>query len=325
MYRSRNNRIFCGFIGTECAFFTVWKLAAWQRDPYFVEVQMNVSTRTITAGISRLSRISAMALALWITMLGAAQAVPAADRGLVLAVQPVLSEAQTKKAFEPLARYLSRATGEPVTVKTWPNFMAYWSDMLHDPQNTLYFDAAHFTAYRASKFHDHVLAKVPATVSYSLIVRDDKIVFDPSELTGKTVATLGAPSIGAARLNGMFPNPSRQPIMIEVPDSQAGVQMVLDGKVEAAIIPTPIVAQRMGQGAHISVVTTTEPIPHIALSASAGVSPKAQKEIRQAMVDAINRPDGQLMLKKIGFPKFDPASASVYKGQQNILKTYWGF
>lgn len=286
---------------------------------------MNVSTEAIKAGISRISRISAISVWLWITMLGAAQAVPAADQGLVLAVQPVLSEAQTRKAFAPLAEYLSKATGEPVTVKTWPNFMAYWSDMLRDPDNTLYFDAAHFTAYRANKFHFHVLAKVPATVSYSLIVRDDNIIFDPSELTGKTVATLGAPSIGAARLSGMFPNPARQPIMIEVPDSQTGVEMVLNGKAEAAIIPTPIVAQRMGQGAHISVVTTTEPIPHIALSASAGVTPKVQKEIRQAMVDAANRPDGKRMLKEIGFPKFDPASASIYTGQQSILKTYWGF
>jgi ABC-type phosphate/phosphonate transport system substrate-binding protein len=277
-----------------------------------------------TNNYARVLRTAVLPVILWLAFSASAQAEPA-NQGLVLAVQPVLSEAKTQKAFEPLAEYLSKAIGEPVTLQTSPNFMAYWSEMLHDRNNMLYFDAAHFTDYRAEKFHYRVLVKVPGTVSYSLIVRDDKIVFDPSELTGKTVATLGAPSIGAARLSGMFPNPLRQPIMIDIPNAQAGVKMVLDGKVDAAIIPTPIVGRAMSQGAHINVVTTTEPIPHIALSASLHIPKVIRQEIRQAMLTATQRPDGERMLKEIGFPKFDPANASIYRGQDKILKTYWGF
>ncbi len=282
---------------------------------------MNPLIRSTALRTLRLLRMAAVSLPFLIALQGTA----AGQHGLVLAVQPVLSEDQTRKAFEPLAEYLSKATGEQVTLQTSPNFMAYWSDMLHHHSNMLYLDAAHFTDYRAEKFHYRVLAKVPATVSYSLIVRDDNIVFDPSELTGKKIATLGAPSIGAARLSGMFPNPLRQPIMIEIPNAEAGVKMVLDGKVDAAIIPTPIVARNMGQGARINVVTTTEPIPHIALSVSPQVGKATQNKIRQAMITAATRPDGKEMLKEIGFPKFNPTNASIYRGQDKILKAYWGF
>lgn len=286
---------------------------------------MNPLNRSSALRMLRLLRTAALSLPFWIALQGTAQAVAAGPHSLVLAVQPVLSEDQTRKAFEPLAKYLSKATGEPVTLQTSPNFMAYWSDMLHGHTNMLYLDAAHFTDYRVEKFHYRVLAKVPGTVSYSLIVRDDHIVFDPSELTGKKIATLGAPSIGAARLGGMFPNPLRQPIMIEIPNAQAGVKLVLEGKVDAAILPTPIVARNMNQGARINVVTTTEPIPHIALSVSPQVDKATQNKIRRAMISAAGRPDGKEMLKEIGFPKFDPASASIYRGQDKILRTYWGF
>lgn len=244
---------------------------------------------------------------------------------LFLAVQPVLGEAQTRKAFEPLAQYISNATGNKVTISTSPNFMSYWSKMVMGQKSVLYFDAAHFTAYRANKKGYQILAKIPNTVSYSLIVRDADMVFDPSELTAKRIATLGSPSIGAARLSGMFPNPSRQPIIVDVVDSQAGIAMLLKGDVYAAIIPTPIVSRAMVEGVAISVVTTTEPIPHIALSASPDIDKALVDKIRTALIAAQQQPKGKAMLKMIGFAKFNATHYDVYAGQDVVLKDYWGY
>jgi ABC-type phosphate/phosphonate transport system substrate-binding protein len=244
---------------------------------------------------------------------------------LRLAIQPVLSQARTQTVFEPLARYLEEKTGRKVKILTMPNFLAYWDLVRRPGQYDLSFDAAHFTDYRAHKENFEVLAKIPDFVSYSVVVRQENLVFDPSELVAKTVATLGAPSIGAARLNAMFPNPMRQPAMIEVPSSEAGMKMLLDGKVYAAILPTPIVSQYMINQAPIAVVSTTEPIPHIALSASRILDAKTRRIIRQALIDASKTEEGREMLHKIGFPKFDPANPKIYQGQARILKEYWGY
>jgi ABC-type phosphate/phosphonate transport system substrate-binding protein len=262
---------------------------------------------------------------LWAGFLGSAQALPASDNDLVLAIQPILSEEKTRSAYQPLADYIGKVTGRKCTIKTTPNFLAYWSEVTRTRENMIYIDAAHFTAYRARKQGYQVLAKVPDAVSYSLIVSDSNLVFDPTELTAKRVATLGAPSIGAARLNGMFPNPVRQPIIVEVDNAETGIKMVIENKVDAAIIPTPIVSRAMSQGAPINVVTTTEPMPHIAVSTSPDIDATTAGKIRQALLEASNRTDGQAMLKNIGFPKFDPANGGIYKNQDNILKTYWGF
>jgi ABC-type phosphate/phosphonate transport system substrate-binding protein len=262
-------------------------------------------------------------IAAFLSLTGPATA-QAADE-LVLAIQPILNEAQTRKAFQPLCDYLANVTGQKCRLHTSPNFYAYWDLVRRGTGYNLAFDAAHFTDYRTEKHGFEVLAKVPDSVTYSLVTRPDALVIEPGELTGRRVATLGVPSIGAARLNAMFPNPSRQPVVQEIDDAVAGMKMLSDKRVNAAIVPTPIVSQLMAQGGEFMVVMTTEAIPHIALSASPSLSAGLRTQIRTALVQASKTADGQAMLKQIGFERLDPANAAMYQGQAKILKAYWGY
>ncbi|MEK7815922.1 MAG: PhnD/SsuA/transferrin family substrate-binding protein [Pseudomonadota bacterium] len=244
---------------------------------------------------------------------------------LVLIIQPILSEEQTQRAYQPLADYLSKLSGKRCVVRTLPNFLAYWEVMRQNSGYDLVLDAPHFTDYRAKKMGFKVLAKIPDTVSYSLIVPSGALVIDPIELVGRSIATTGAPSVGAARLNAMFPNPARQPIIIDSGTAEEGMQLLLKNKVQAAIVPTPLVSQQMAQGGGIAVVTTTEPMPHIALSASPRLDADLREKIRAALVNAPDTDDGRKMLKGINFERFDPANEQIYAGQGTILKEYWGY
>ena len=248
----------------------------------------------------------------------------AADE-LVLAVQPILGEEETRKAFQPLCDYLGKAANRPCRLLTSPSFFSYWDKLRVSTAFNLVLDAAHFCDYRAQKFGFHVLAKIPDTVTYTLVTRNTDLLLDASELVGKRIATLGVPSIGAARLHGMFPNPSRQPTTVEVGTAEQGIHLLLDGKVDAAILPTPIVAQQMAAGAGVAVMLTTDPIPHIGLSAAPSIDAATRTALRAALLGAHNSEDGKEMLKQIGFERFDPANATVYAGQGKILRDYWGY
>ena len=266
----------------------------------------------------RRARLSALlSLVLFASPLHAADA-------LRLMIQPVLNEAQTRKAFAPLAQFIGDVTGRPVDIVTAPNFLAYW-DTLRRNNYDLALDAAHFTDWRVQKFGFDILGKMPDTVSYSLITLDDNPIFDPSELIARRVATLGSPSIGAARLNALFPNPVRKPLIMEVANAEQGVDWLAAKKVDAAILPTPLVSQEMARRGNIAVVLTTDPIPHIALSASPRLPATLRESLRRALLAAHRSPAGKEMLKQIGFERFDAATPSVYAGQANILKEYWGF
>ena len=280
---------------------------------------LNPRSRSQRLGMALL--LAALAFELW-----SKPALVLAEKDtLTLLIQPILGEEQTRQAYQPLTDYLEGVTGRKCVIMTQPNFISYWNTLRKTDSYDLVLDAAHFTDYRAQKYGFKVLAKIPDTVSYSLIVPEDKLIFDPSELVGRTVATLGPPSIGAARLSAMFPNPVRQPTIIEVASSEEGMELVVSGRVHAAILPTPLVSQQMARSGGITVVMTTEPIPHIALSAAPRLNGALRDKIRSAMLEADKTDAGKKMLKGIGFPKFDPATPAVYTGQSRILRDYWGY
>ncbi len=272
--------------------------------------------------------LGTVAARIWLTaalLWAAPGVVVAANDSLVLLIQPILSAERTKQAFQPLADYLGRSADVRCVIATRPNFLAYWDTVRRREGYDLVLDAAHFTDYRIRKMGFHVLAKIPDSVSYTLLVPDTNPVIDPMELVGKSVATLGPPSIGAARLNSMFPNPARQPVIVEVQSVEEGMDLVLKRRVAGAILPTPIVSRQMAGGGGISVVATTEPIPHIALSAAPTVPSAVRERIRAALLSAHRVPDGQRMLAAIGFERFDPATPDMYADHGAILREYWGY
>ncbi len=257
----------------------------------------------------------------------APNATPArADSGtLVLAVQPEHSQSATRAAIRPLADYLSKVTGKHCRILTSPNFLSYWNTIHKGTGYDLAFDSSHFTDYRVKKLGFIVLVKIPGDINYSLVVLARNSITDPSELIARRIATLGIPSLDSTRLNAMFPNPMRQPIMVEVSSNEAGLNMLLQGKVAAAMLPTPLVRQAIAHGTKLSIVAVTEPIPQTALSAAPSVDRRTRRVIRKSLLDAGDSKSGRKMLQAIGIPHFDPATAAVYRGQSRVLRSYWGY
>ena len=244
---------------------------------------------------------------------------------LVLGVAPLLDETETQTQFQPLCDYLANAAHLPCRISTRPNFLAYWETMRRGKEYNLILDEAHFTDYRAQKMGYIVLAKIPNTVTYSLIVPRTSKLDDPARLVGRRIATLGIPSMGAALLNGLFTKPSKQPIPVEVDNAAEGFALLRDVKVAAAILPTPLVREEIVRGAPFRVLLSTAPLPHMGFSAASDISPELRQVLRQALLNANKTDAGRAMLASIGIERFDPANATVYAGQGRILKEYWGY
>lgn len=245
--------------------------------------------------------------------------------GLTLGIAPLLSESDTRRQFAPLCEYLAQASGRPCRIETKPNFLTYWEAMRRDQDYNLILDDAHFTGYRAERMGYAVLVKIPGTVTYSLIVPRTVTFHDPGRLAGRRIATLGIPSLGAALLNSLFPQASKQPIPVEVNSAEEGFALLREGKVAAAILPTALARQEIALGAPLRVLLSTEPLPHMALSAAPGLDPALRRQLRQALLDAPKTAAGRKMLQSLGIERFDAASASVYKDKAAILQQYWGY
>lgn len=242
-------------------------------------------------------------------------------RTLNLIVQPILAPKRSIEFYQPLAEYLSKQTGENIKIIAAVNFPAYWETMKKGKEYDIVMDAAHFTDFRRDRLGYTVLAKVPDTVSYSLVTDEEAMILDPEELIGKPIATMSSPGLGGIRLNEMFPNPLRQPIIMETPNSLAAVDKVKKGEAIAAIIPTPLLNSLEG----LNTVTTTDPVPHVGFSVSPSVSKELQKTIKKALVNASKTDEGKKMLEAIKFPQFVDANAKIYDGQAALLEGVWGY
>lgn len=275
---------------------------------------------TLSGVRARVQQLCAAICTVGMTALPAGNA-SAQSTELVLAVQPILSETETRTAFAPLADFLSRLAGRTVRLRVFPSFFAYWSETTAgNEKHDLAIDAAHIADYRVRKHQFLIVAKQPDTVSYSLIVKEGAPYMDANDLVGRKVATLGIPSMETMRMDTLFPNPSRQPVLVASGHSGESLESVRRGNIAGAMVPTRLVSREMGGKGGISLVGTTDAVPAPALSVNPRVPSELREKIRSALLDAKNNEAGRQMLQKIGFTEFEPTSADTYRGYADLLK-----
>lgn len=239
-----------------------------------------------------------------------------------LAIPPILPQQELKKNFQPLADYLSKATSHTITITTQRNFLFYWTKMRKKKEGfDLVLDAAHFTDFRTKTQGYSVLAKMPDTTSFSIVTHEDTLLFDAEDLIGLSIATMHSPSLGCLQLEMLFPNPMRMPHYVWEHNTTTAVENILSGKTDAAIIPTRLAATYD----NLNTVMTTEPMPHMGLSASPDVPAEVAEKIRLALVNASTTVDGQKMLSLLNVKKFEAADNTTYDGYSDLLKEVFGY
>lgn len=238
-----------------------------------------------------------------------------------IAVQPILPPDQIKLSYQPLAKYLSDKTGHEFTITTQRGFLSYWVRMKKGKDMHFILDAAHFTDFRIQRKKYKAIVKLPNTVSFTVVTNEENFVFDMEELTSKKIATMSSPSLGAVRLNEMFPNPVRLPFFIQVSDSVEAINKVLDGSVDAAIIPSPLV----GSYDTLNSVISTEPVPHMALSASPEVPDDVIQMVKKLLLEAQDTAEGKAMLADMKIEHFQDASQEIYAGYADLLDGVFGY
>ncbi len=265
----------------------------------------------------RFQRISILAVALLLLPWGSG----ALAEQYFLAVQPILPKARTEAFYQPLAEYLSRNTGHQFRILASHNYVSYWETMRNSDNFDLVLDAAHFTGYRVTKSNYQVLAKIQDTLSFSLITNENLMLFEPGELIGKSVATSASPSLAGVHLLRMFPNEIRQPTIIASKNFQQAIEQLKQGKAIAALVPTPMISGDVT----VNTVTTTQPVPHLAISASPKLPVEVRRRVQQTLLEAHKTKAGQAMLKKVNISGFETASNELYAPYASLLEDVWGY
>lgn len=232
-----------------------------------------------------------------------------------LAIQPIFPPDKLEKLYKPMADYLSDETGETIKLKTFRSFKSYWINMKRLNGFDLVLDGANFTDYRIQNENYKVIARLPDTVSFTLVTRGDLFVLDLDELIPYKIATVSAPSIAGIRLKQMYPDPKARPIFISAKSYEASVSLIKNGTADAAIIPTPLV----GRYSNLNVVETTKSTPHVAFSTSPKVPKDLRFKLKFALTNASKTNNGKKMLAAVGLSEFINGTNKMYSGYANLM------
>ncbi|HEY8553603.1 MAG TPA: PhnD/SsuA/transferrin family substrate-binding protein [Burkholderiales bacterium] len=242
---------------------------------------------------------------------------------LVLLAQPVPRDEHPAQDYLALTAYLQTLTGRAWRLQTPPIFPAYWEAVRHG-RHDLALDALHFADYRVRKLGFHPLAVSRDVSGYSLLARAADRIADPERIVGKRVAVLGLLSLGALRLNALFPDPLRQPVVVEAGSVPEVLELLRARAVKAAFLPTAALAAH-AVGRDFAILLTTEPMPRLALSASPRLPAELRERIRAGVLAAHESEAGREMLRAIGLAGFAAAGGADLANQSYVLRGYWGY
>ncbi len=242
---------------------------------------------------------------------------------LVLSAPPRENLEEGNRTYQPIAEYLSKATGKRIVYEWPPTWGVYRTKMVLGTYD-LVFDGPHFNGYRIDKLKHEVLAKLQTPRDFVIFVRKNDHAKAPADLTGKMVCTQAPPNLGALVLLSLYKS-NTEPLVVPIKGFESAYDGVISGRCQAGVIPAPTLA-KMDKGNDMRVIYKTDPMPDQAFSASPRVSKEDQIKIASALTgDASRGPTERLRARFQGGDRMIPAESKEYVQYGQLLRSQWGF
>ncbi|WP_455205097.1 phosphate/phosphite/phosphonate ABC transporter substrate-binding protein [Kaarinaea lacus] len=237
-----------------------------------------------------------------------------------------------KETYEPIAEYLTKATSANWVYKHPSGWYAYQKDILHD-QSHLFFDGAHFSSWRYNNTDHRVLAKLPNTMEWNVIVKKgSKFKATSNEaqmvkmLQGKKICLNNPPNFGTLTFLSHFKNPLRQPILVPAKGPKGIFKGLMMEDCVATVLPTTILAKFDKDRVKVRVIHTHKPYPNQAFTISPKVPKQIADEVQQALFNpAAKNPMAKLLQTYAKSGKLVKPTRNEYKIVSEVLDNSYGF
>ena len=200
-----------------------------------------------------------------------------------------------KKVYQPIADFLSRATGEHFVYRpqrSWPEYVGGMRGEEYD----LVFDGPHFVDWRIHNIEHETLIKIPHLLQWRVIARKgDASITRLEDLAGKKTCAPGSPNFGMLNLFSHFKDESAQPLHVEVKGWKNVFEGIRNGSCVAGVLPKKNHQIYDKDGIYTKSIHTHLPYPNQAMTASKRISPELKQTIRSALLSE----DGQKALENL--------------------------
>lgn len=249
-----------------------------------------------------------------------------AARSLVFATAPTQNPTVTKQYYQPLLNYLSVKTGRQIELQVADNFIEYSQNLLQNKYDIV-FDGPHYNGWRIKKHNHQMVAKLPGTLQFVVVVKKSKQITDLKTLAGKPVCALDSPNFLTLGFLALYSNPASVPFVEPADNFKAALACLRQEKGEAAVLRTKFwlkLPARAKQGLEL-VYDSKIKWPHRGFSVSHRVEQETKDLLRAALLhNDANRVAGKI-LNRYKVDRFVAAEDSEYRDLGKLLKSIWGF
>lgn len=260
-------------------------------------------------------------------LVGALGALPTlASADYLFSAPPRETPAQARKYYQPIADFLTKATGEKFVYDlpvSWPTYAKNMKTGAYD----LVFDGPHFVSWRIDNIQHTALVKLPQPHEWRIIARkNDPTVNDISDLEAKRVCGPASPNFGTLIMMSHFNNPVREPVHIITKGWKDGYNAMLAGKCQATVLPKTNHVQYDPQGEQTKLVYQQKPYPNQAFTAGPRMSPDLKERVRQALLSPAGQQAMALLRERYaGGKELINAQDTEYAGVGAVLDRAVGF
>lgn len=236
----------------------------------------------------------------------------------VFGAPPGNNYAEAVAVYQPIADYLSRATGMRFTFRYSDNWLSYSKDMANGSYD-LVFDGAVTNGWRQNRMNHTPLVKLSEDLTFVTIARKDNPKLTTTKhLAGQKICAHAPTDPEMVALLAQFDNPSRQPVIIETKGWDNAYQGLLAGKCAATVIPLKHL-QKNDRG-QVNVLQQHRPMPSHALSAGPRISSALQHKIREALLTGEGKSVTAKLRASFGDDNWVAADPAEYVNLGKLLK-----
>lgn len=264
--------------------------------------------------------------ALGLVLLGAlaAAATPAARAAnYTLLVEPTYPADQIGSVYGPLVAYLNRSTGHRFTVRAAPNFNQHWRALRAGDAADFVFEEGHFFDYRSKRTGAVALARTVEESAFIIAVTDPEFAQGGADgVVGRTIASLGAPSLGEVLVFDSYRNPLAQPELRAVSTKWSdGPDLVFAGDVEGTLLP----AYMASENPALIEVWRSRAVPGRVLSAGPAIPQDVRAAVAEAMRKLQDDPDAYSVMTELRTEGFVAPDSQAYAGLERLLADTFGY
>lgn len=258
-----------------------------------------------------------------IALLAAAPLLPAKE--ILLTTPPRESEQKAREIFQPIADYLTGVLGQPVKFRYSDNWLTYQSEMQKDVYDIV-FDGPHFVSYRMAK-HQHVpLVKLPGKFVFVIITQKDNARINKVEdVHGRMMCAPAPPNLATLTALSQYPNPSRQPLLVDTKGFPQAYKALMDKKCVAAAMQIKIYEKFDKDRQQTKVLFQSKGLPNQAISASSRLDAAQRTRLMEALLSDQGKQATAKLREEYNGQDFIPATPEEYLGHSDLLKDTWGF